>query len=156
MTKSIDAITCYVRESLLKKNDSKELLKAKIVSVQAYKGYELTFQILIQNQFLYSNILTSELVLRNNLKDFLVDNNSVYNFCPKDEIDVYVIDYCIGREIGFKNNKSFIKGDYICSIDFYTGNEQLHLISANNRLWFIPNHKINWSGENNFPDFKKL
>lgn len=158
MTVSIDPITCYINEGILTQEPSKNMIKSKIISIQAYKGDEVTFQILIDDNHLYSNIKISDIYL-NNFGVTLYTRNR-YNKCPKYEIDVYEIDYLKDMDCriftGLKNEIDLI-GKYILSIDFYTDNEQLHLIKSEGRLHLIPNHKISWKCDSTLPtNYKKL
>lgn len=158
-TKNIQPITCYIKESILLKYKSDKLLKAKIISIQAYKNFDLSFQILIEDKYLYSNISIYDLILNKDLTSFKHIVDLPYIKCPDYSIDVYTIDYFIGRNITYFINGVHFNGVYLASIDFYEDNEQLHLIKSNfNTLVFVPNHKIIFNDEPNMvlPNFKKL
>lgn len=151
--------TCYIKESTLYKNESKKLLKAKIVSIQAYKNFDLCFQILIDDKFLYSNISVYDIV---HINDIVYFQNMValpYIKCVDHRIDVYTIEYLTGREVNYFVDGARYQGVYLTSIDFYEDNEQLHLIKANNGTFvFVPNHKIIFTHDRDveLPKFKKL
>jgi hypothetical protein len=157
MTVDIKPIDCYIEESFLTKQDSDDILKCKIIGIQAYKNAFPTLQILIEDSYLFSDI-PIEMVFHR--KDVKPDNMMhQHKKCPSYKIEVFYHSIFKNRKISFLNvlKGKFMAGEYLLSFDFYTDNEMLHLIKGDDGLFYIsPNHKINWSAKEYLPNFKKI
>lgn len=141
-------LKCFVPGELISNGNVK--YKAEIVSIQAYRGLPLSFQVLIEDSYLYSNLDVSKVGVNEVNKMY-----NKYDVCPSYNIDVYVIERFQNRRVSYKVEDEFLEGEYILTVDFYDDNEQLHLIK-NNSFVFIPNHKINFKGTKELPKFKKI
>lgn len=157
MTVDIKPISCYVQESLLTKKESNTILKCKIIGIQAYKNSSPTFQILIEDSYLFSDIPIEWVTHKKEVKnsEFLHQNKK----CPSYKIEVFYHSLFKNRRVAFYDliRKKYFHGVYLLSFDFYTDNEMLHIIKGDDGYFYIsPNHKINWSGNEFLPDYKKI
>lgn len=157
MTVDIKPIDCYIEESFLTKDESKNILKCKIIGIQAYKNSYPTFQILIEDSFLFSDIPIERVFHDKNVRS--TDSLNQYKKCPSYKIEVFCHSIFRNRQVAFLdvNRKEYLKGEYLLSFDFYTDNEMLHLIKCCDGFFHLsPNHKINWSGCEYLPKYKKI
>lgn len=91
----------------------------------------------------------------------------VYHDCPEDEFALHVFDnykdkiawlFCRATE-GIVSEP--LRGKYHFSIDWHTGNNLVHIVEAENRLFVYPPHKILFKNEDEeepteLPKWKKL
>lgn len=150
---------CWIKKALIYPEvDTKELLKAKIISIQAYKNLPISLQILIEGQFLYSNISIYDVIASPDLKCFDNIKEMDYIECPDHKIDVYEIDIFNETFVSVKlKDTGIISAEYVCTVDFYRDNHQLHLLkNIYGGFLFIPNHKINFANIQEFPKLLKL
>ena len=162
MNVSINPFKAKVIESYLYDGDTskKDVLDCTIIGASTYIGQPITFHVLIQGRYLYSDLPINSIIhglpFTQTIKNFSIDELS-HVVCDTLELDNFTLKN-INQEISvfFREKNAWIKGQYVTSFDFYTGNELVHLIKLENGLFSLsPNHKINWLGENFLPDYKK-
>lgn len=159
MNISINPFDVLVHESYLYDGDKTktDLIKAQVIGVSTYLNQPLTFHILIDKQWIFSDLpITSFISSYNENKYNLKDLSSIE--CSTLEIDVFILDTFKNKNICiyFKEYQTWEIGEYLMSFDFYTGNELLHLIKLDNGQFSLtPNHKINWENINDLPKYKK-
>lgn len=129
-----------------------------IIGASAYKDYPLTFHILLEGSYLYSDLPLSAL-LHNDFLDKHLSKKSINGkICPKNEIENFQLDLFINKTVScfFPIENIWIKGEYLTSFDFFTDNLSFHLIKLNNGIFsLVENHKINFNGDNILTDYKK-
>lgn len=157
MTVNIEPVKCFIKESFLFKNDFEKKVKAKIIGVSAYKNEPPSFTILIEEKYLYVDIPFNGVTAKEELSD-VYNSNTTNIISPQYEIENFTLEYLKGKCVSFLdvNTKEFKHGIYLTSFDYNTDNEMFHLIKGEDgRFWGLPNHKINWGGEDFLPDYKK-
>jgi hypothetical protein len=157
MTVDISPIKCYIREEFLINESSEEYLHGEIIGISSYEHCLPTFQVLIDNSFLYSDVPLSELTHKKDVKTKPL-TDTCHIKCPSFDIDVFKHEIFKNRCISFYDIPCMVykKGVYLLSVDFYTDNEMIHLIKGDDGyFYFAPNHKINWSGKSFLPKYKK-
>lgn len=142
------------------------LHKGKIFGVTCEPGSIITFNVITDDGFVFSNIPTSSLKTKENTPDDLMDWESlVYFDCPSHDFT-----YCTFEHL--KNKDAYValksqamqKGKYLFSIDFHNDYNWFHCIELDvGLLAFIPSHKIVFKkvGQKlddnfSFPKFLKL
>lgn len=145
---SLNPIKATVLESVLYDMDSTKSaqIPCLIVGVSSYPGHAVTFQIVVEGDSLFSYIPPHLLQIRSpgghhlwNLKDL------VYHNCPSAEFSVTTLDYLKNKELQIfvKRTATWTKGEYLFTIDWYTGNDVLHcVVLENGQIGFFPQHKM--------------
>lgn len=146
----IDKIKCYILEHRLTHDKSPKVLRCDIIGVSSYMNQPLTFTILVEKNWIYSNIPISWLFHKP--IDFTLNIDLDGIVCPQYEIDCFKLSL---NKLKIITNYSIIKGEYICSFDFYTDNELQHLIRLENgNFGLFGNNKISINSDF-LPNFKK-
>jgi hypothetical protein len=155
MNLSIATIEAYIHKHRLMDNVTEnDLYKCEIIGVSTYINQPITFTILIEKSWLYSNIPINWLFHNKNIDDIDVkfDNLRGIN-CPKLEIDYFILNKLNDVKVNIDNK--WVSGFYKCSFDFYSDNELLHLISLyNGQFGLFPNNRLSFNKEE-LPKFKK-
>lgn len=153
MNLSISNIEAYIhKHQIMDDVNENELFKCEIIGVSTYYNQPITFTILIEKSWLYSNIPIDWLFHDNNVNSIKFDNIRGI-ICPKLEIDCFSLDK-LNKVKVFINNE-WVSGLYKYSFDFYTDNELLHLIALENgQFGLFPNNKLSFNKEE-LPKFKK-
>jgi len=160
---NIVPIKAVVREDVLYDMDrskSNNTVPCQLVGVSIYKGSVPTFQIVAEGDSLFSYIPPH--LISTNVKDpvFSVDlKDLVYHNCADSEFALTTWEFLKGEELSvyLKNLRSWIKGSYLFTLDWYTGNDLLHAIQLHNgQIGFFPQHKILLNGATSFRPYKKI
>lgn len=141
----------YEVPDTIEKND---LVKAEIIGISSYLNQPLTFHLLIDKAYLYSDLPIFSLFHKDNLQSLKLKDY----ICPGYDIDSFCLEALVNKNIACFDPgiKTWIHGVYLRSIDFYKDNELLHLVKINNgQFGIFPNHKINWSGKEEFEKYEK-
>lgn len=160
MNISIKTFDVLVREEYLYDNDPAKVgnyVKGKVVGVSTYLDAPITFHVVIDNEYMYSDLPITALIHKVNGKHYTLETLSNIK-CPKYEINAYTLDHYDNKTIAvyFKNTKQWVSGIYMMSFDFYTDNQLLHLVKMNDgNFCLAPNHKINWNNQTRLSDYKK-
>ena len=83
----------------------------------------------------------------------------VYHNCPAEDICVHAFEQLQGPvQAYFKRRQLWLAGTYLLTIDWYTGNDLLHLIALENGQYaFLPHHKVKFrDGIKEFPPYRKM
>lgn len=160
MNISVNPFDVFVKEEYLYDGDITRKGKyksGKVVGVSTYVDFPITFHVLIEGAYLYSDLPITALVHKPNEVLYSLQTLS-HVLCKKYEIDCYHLEAFDTKEVAvyFKAMKEWIHGKYMMSFDFYTDNELVHLIKMNDgNFCLAPNHKINWNNETKLSDYKK-
>lgn len=128
--------------------------KGSIVSITAYKGQYLTFDVLIENEYLFSALPLEALYLKELSKN-TYNYNTNYCKCPDGKIDIFQYNHKL-IQVYLDHYSEFVSARYILTINFYEDNEQLHFVLLDtNQYALLPNQKINWANNQRFEKFKK-
>lgn len=144
---------------------------AKVIAMAAYQDLSLCFHVLVQGNYLYSDLPITSLLPRDCeplIVDFGVDlhfedNPKVYDLigpnCPTHLIEAFVVPYLRDLPVtAYSKNKQpmYFNGQYMFSVDFIDGNELVHIIKFNDYFGVFPNHKCAFNSEiQELPKLKK-
>lgn len=125
----------------------------KVIGVSSYIGQPLTFHVIIENSYLYSDLPVCAF---NKYEEKSRDLSTLaYSNCSTLPIDVFRLSF---KEVCvyFRNLDRFEHGVYHMSFDFYEGNDLIHLIELDSgEFCLMPNHKVNFNNQEKLPDYKK-
>lgn len=162
MNCSLPILDCCVKKEFLYDMDKSyagQYEKCKIIGISSYLNETLTFSILTEQDGLYSYIPFHAIKKNKELTGEFELDELVYHNCNSLEIEVFKFEY-LGKltpKCFFKKKNMWMYAEYICSIDFYMGNDLLHIMwLENGQFCAMPSHKINWKGVENLPDYKKI
>lgn len=132
-----------------------------VFGLTSYMNETLTFQIMMEDGSMFSYIPFHALrfSLDNQDMDTLDLKDLVYHNCRNLEMEYHVFDHLKGKvECYFKHKNLWMSGDYYATIDFYTGNDMLHIVKLENgQIAALPTHKVKFKeGSRDFPGYKKL
>lgn len=144
-------VYCYVKESYFTGNfEDKQFFKCKIVSVSCYINEQITFDLLVQDSYLYHNVSISNLHTKKEEHSNLYKQISLKylygNYICNLQNDCEVIIYPFGEQnvvYTFKDVEHY--GNYIFSVDMVNDNNIFHLIKLDSGFIFVPSHKISFS-----------
>lgn len=138
-----------------------------VFALSSYKDHRLTFKILLDNGSLFDYIPIDALVQKPNMlsEEFQFDLSELcFNkFCKDWSLTVShhsIIETTKGIWCWFPGKNLWVQAtEYICTIDWYTDNQNCHLVSlTNNQYAFVPNHKMMLTKEQpkNLPNYEPL
>lgn len=159
MTIPINPIKVFVRQEYLYDMDANYKDKystGQIVGITAYKGQTLTFEILVEGKYMYSNMPITSFCSQE--RTSILSFKSLANVnCPRHKIDVYRLNLeKVYVGCYFKGTNQWKFGEYVLTVNFYTDNELLNLIKLDGGEYaLVPNHKINWNADSELSDYKK-
>lgn len=160
----IAPIRAFVKEEFLYNLDGARkggLLPCSIFAISSYPGSAPTFKILIDGGYAFSYIPIHALLASNEVKSPQLEHGDlVYHNCPMTEICVNRFDTLAKSQIRayFKTLKIWLKAKYLLTVDWYMGNDLLHLLELENgQFAMLPHHKVRFADSTEpFPHFKKL
>jgi hypothetical protein len=145
----VDLISCGVKEEFLynQKKGHGNFIKGKIFSVSSYKNHALTFQVLLENGGVFSYIPIQAIVDIEKYKpdtEPLTPKDLLYHDCHDDEICIHDYPALQGPvQIYFRKKQAWLEGQYLFTIDWYRGNELLHMLKVENgQFCALPSHKV--------------
>ena len=162
MTISIPPIKAFVENKYLYDMEDKQGLSAcHIIGISAYKGQSITFTILIETAYIFSDIPPFALHQKQSAFTQELSYRSIsHSNCPGNKIEVICLDELKSKtSIAFfrEEHKWIEVKEYLYTIDFYEDNHLVHLVKLNTgHFVLVPSHKINFAGAKHLPDFKKL
>ena len=153
-------VYCYVRESFFTDNlnHKENFLKCKIVSVSGYVNEQLTFDLLVEDSYLYHNVPIIE--LNTSKKDYddvcnRIKYKSRYgNYICNEQNSLEVIVYPYNEQNVYANVELSVDGyesligQYMFSVDMVKDNNIFHLIKLDcgGFVW-VPSHKLSFSSK---------
>lgn len=154
-------IDCFIHERFMYDQDEskKGIIPCKIIGFSAYLGYTILFEVLIEDSYLYSDIPVHALLHTDKApkKELLFEELS-YCDVDSESIEMYELDILFSKDIKayFRKSKVWLKGEYVFTLTLPKGNLNCHLLKLENGQFSLsPNHKINISGKEFLPDYKK-
>lgn len=154
---SIKPISCFVNRGLTNNMmDCSGDLVAEIVGISSYPDHAPTFQVLIDKSHLFHYAPPHLLSINNatkveNLKDLVYHNcpSATFSLTQNENLNKPISVY-------FKNSLLWFPGKILYTLDWFEGNDLLHMILLDNgRFCFMPNHKISFHLKS-LPKFNKL
>lgn len=161
MTANIPNIKAFVQEKFLYDMDESKtgFDSCTLIGIVTYPDQTPTFHIITSKNAIYSDIPFHAITFSDKNVIFELElSDLVYNNCKTLEIDVFTLSYLQESNplCFFRKKNIWVKGQYLFSVDFYTGNDLFHVMKlANGQLAAVPNHKVNWAGDMSLTDYKK-
>jgi hypothetical protein len=164
MNADIKTFKAYIAQEFLYDMDPSKIgshLPCVVFGVSTYINETLTFNILLQDGSMFQYIPFHALRLNDKETDFpsLELRDLVYHNCRNLEIDCHTFDHLKGTvNCHFRYKDIWIPGEYFTTIDFYKGNDTLHIIKLENgQLTALPTSRVKFKdGIKEFPPYKKL
>lgn len=146
----ITPFKAYIHERYLYDMDpsKKGLIKCQVFAVSSYPGHALTFSIILtENGSLFCYIPLEALVWKRELAADadLPPNELVVSNCLDESIAVNEFEYLKGKKVTcfFKKKTHIVKGDYLCTIDWYKQNESFNIIKLETgQICALPNYRM--------------
>lgn len=141
--------------------DMSGILPCQIFSLATYPQEALTFQILLQDGSLFSYVPLHLLYHKPPETQSLLElSDLLYHNCPDSVLCIHRFEWLNQDRVNcfFKHRQLWLSGDYLLTVDWYGGNDLLHLIRLQNgQFALLPSHKVKFlNGEPQFQPFKKL
>lgn len=157
----IKAIKAFVHESALYDEDleKKSMIPCTIFCISSYKGEAITFGILLDEGSVFFYVPPHKVSVKKeeplyDLKDLVYNNCESEIFTIKEfkrlrekQVDIYL-----------KNKDKWVMGEYELTIDWYEGNDLVHMIKLETgEFCFLPSHKLKFDNtEKKFNPFLKM
>ncbi|MBI5513089.1 MAG: hypothetical protein HY909_04930 [Deltaproteobacteria bacterium] len=153
----------HVREEYLYGMDPSRAGRFKpcaVFAASSYVGSAPTFKVLLSDGAVFSYLPVQALVDPERLtEDLLAPEDLTYHDCRTPEVASYVFRALEGPVLAyFKRRDRWVKGRYLCSLDWYTGNDLLHVLALDQgQHALLPSHKVKF-GEHlpGFESYKKV
>jgi hypothetical protein len=137
-----------------------EFVPCTAFAVSSYQGSVPTFKVLLADGAVFSYVPPSALVDRDRAAgEPLALADLAYHNCPGGDICVSSFAELQGTVHAFlRRRNEWMDGTYRFTIDWYDGNDLLHLIAlANGQYAFLPNHKVKFKdGTREFKPYRKM
>lgn len=159
MTISIKPFNVFVKKQYLYDMSGESgFIKASVIAITAYSSQTLTFTLLIEGKYIYSNIPIFAIVSSIMVCSSISEESLAHVNCPDTAIDVFTIEHLFEKSpiCFFKKENTWLSSEYLLTIDFFNDNQLVHLMLLNNnQIAFVPNHKVNWEGKRELSNYKK-
>lgn len=136
------------------------LTPAVAIALAGYPSESPTFTVRTDEGALFSYVPPSALLVRGSLMPAkpLLLRELVYHNCPEGPIAVAVHGALLGPvQVYLKARKEWLAGEYVLTVDWYEGNDLLHLVALENGQYaFQPSHKVLFGTSRTLPDYKKM
>jgi hypothetical protein len=172
----IAPLAMHVRAEYLHdmKSHHGQLLPCVAFAISSYEGHAPTFKICLTEGddagTVFSYIPPSALIDKTKRTTPAADGSDpcspeltlselVYHNCPSGDICVRSFDHLQGHLNAFIKQRDFwLGGTYLLTIEWYGGNDLLHLIALDNgQHAFLPHHKVKFNdGPQHFSAFRKI
>jgi hypothetical protein len=158
----IPPLRLLVHKALLYGGDERyrgQYLSCRAFVVSSYPGSAPTFKILLDDGAVFSYVPPSALFETVPTAPELALQDLVYSNCPTGDFCVHHFAMLEGEvHAFFKHKNLWLKGRYILTLDWYEGNDLLHLVALENgQIAFLPHHKLKFGDhEEGFEPYKKL
>lgn len=154
-------IDCFIHERFMYDQDETKtgILSCKIIGAAAFFGFPITFEVLIEDSYLYSDVPIHAFVHNKGIFNKQLDFEDLsYMNVDSEAIESYNLDILFDKNIKafFRNKNLWMSGEYIMTLNLPEGNLNCHLLKLENGQFSLsPNHKINVSGKEYLPEYKK-
>jgi hypothetical protein len=131
-----------------------------VFAASSYVGSAPTFKVLLSDGAVFSYLPVQALVDPESLTgDLLAPEDLTYHDCRTPELAAYVFPALEGPVLAyFKRRDRWVKGRYVCSLDWYTGNDLLHVLALEQgQHALLPSHKVKFGDHPpGFEPYKKV
>ncbi|MCI0459887.1 MAG: hypothetical protein L0Z62_23295 [Gemmataceae bacterium] len=130
-------------------------------AVSSYEGSVPTVKLLLADGSVFSYVPPSALIdpAKFGSGPELELADLAYHNCPGGDLCVHPFEELAGPvQAYFKRRDLWLDGEYLFTVDWYTGNDLLHLVAlANGQYAFLPHHKLKFKdGPRAFQPYRKL
>lgn len=134
-------------------------------AVSSYAGSVPTFNVLLADGSVFSYLPPTALVDIDRRQGgespppLLELADLAYHNCPDADLCVHSFDELRGPvQAYFKRGGLWMAGEYLFTVDWYTGNDLLHLVALENgQFAFLPHHKLKFKdGPRDLPAYRKM
>lgn len=138
------------------------MIPGRLFAISSYAGHALTVQVLLAGGGVFSYLPLQALVSPKRFDpagEALAPDELLYHDCRDDEICVHRYRALRGPVQAFlRKRQRWMRGKYLLSIDWYRGNDLLHLLRLENgQFAALPSHKLIFGEEARIlPDYQKL
>jgi hypothetical protein len=142
----------------------KGLLPCRVFAVSSYPGHMLTFQVLVEDKFIFSYIpvhaLTNDYVAKE-----LPDKQATYFNSPSCDLTVHIFNDLLNKRcvvFDRAGNQIDSGAGYCMTFDWHNDNQLCHLVIVNDNYMLWPSHKLIFLDDKikdediKLPAFKKL
>jgi hypothetical protein len=138
-----------------------EFVPCTAFAVSSYRGSTPTFKVLLTDGAVFSYVPPSALIDPEKAqgKETLQLTDLVYHNCPSGDICIHSFEQLRGPVHAYlKSRDAWMDGEYLWTLDWYTGNDLLHLVALENGQYaFLPHHKLKFKdGPRELPGYRKL
>lgn len=154
-------IDCFIHEKFMYDQDEakKGILPCKIIGASAFLGFPITFEVLVEDAYLYSDVPIHAFLHKKEISGVNLDFEDLsYMNVDSEVIETYKLNYLFDKNIKvyFRRKNLWISGEYLITLNLSEGNLNCHLLKLKNGQFSLsPNHKVNVSGKDFLPDYKK-
>lgn len=142
MTHNITALPGYILSDYII-NQQGLYYDCKIIAINTYASWVPTFTVIIDNQYIYSDLPPTSFIFNSHSSEKFTLNELVYCNCPGDYAEVVEYEYLKHRNIATYVGNEWTNGEYLWTIEFNNHNELLHGIKlSNGQIAMMPNNRI--------------
>jgi hypothetical protein len=156
-------IKLHVRREFLHDMDPRrvgEVVPCTAFAFSSYEGSAPTVKILLGDGAVFSYVPPHALIdpARRKAPELELADLAYHN-CPAAEISVHAFAALEGKVLAYLKRKDlWLAGEYLFTVDWYTGNDLLHFVALENgQFAFLPHHKLKFGRDTpGFEPYKKL
>lgn len=161
-------LRCHIRAEYLYDMDlakAGQLVPGRVFSVSSYVKSAPTFQVQLDDGSVFSYLpphAVEDLGLRGRTPlEPLEQGDLTYHDCPSENFCLHVYRTLAEDDVQayFKRPRRWLTARYVATLDWYEGNDLLHLVSLENgQTAFLPQHKLKFGADSSrhLPPYKKL
>jgi len=135
------------------------LEKCTIFAFTSYKNRAPTFKLLLKDGSLFSFVPIHLIFYKEPEGERYELNDLAWRNCPDLEVTITAPKFLKGDvNIYLVTKDLWLKGEYVCSIDWHRDNLIMHLLKVENgQFAMLPSHKVKFrDGERDFKEYRKI
>ena len=157
----ITPFNAFVKEKYLYDMDESKtsLIPCEVFAVSSYVDHYPTFQILINNQAMFSYIPAQAIMKTSKQSGIQLNSDKlVYHKCKSERICFNQYQYLKNKEANIFIGSNIVAASYHGTIDWYDSNELLHIMFLeNSQIAMLPSHQVLFNKYCKvLPTYKKL
>jgi hypothetical protein len=153
----VEPIKAFVESDILFGGEDRGVIPCTIFGISLYKGEAITFGVELEDGSVFFYIPPHKIFIKNR-HEFSLET-LVYHNCPSEVATVKHFSFLDKSEgfAYFKELQKWAPFKYLYTIDWYEGNDLLHMVLVEDNVFaFLPSHKLKFSNNKTFQEFKKL